>query len=77
MRQVLNQCVGVAVTAAYSFGVTWLIATALKKTVGLRVTAEQEAEGLDVSLHGEQGYALADAAAAARWTPAEPAREVG
>ncbi len=58
VRMVINQLVGVLVVAVYSFGVTWLIATGLKKTVGLRVTPEQEAEGLDVSLHGEQGYAI-------------------
>jgi ammonia channel protein AmtB len=25
-------------------------------TLGLRVTKEQESEGLDVSMHGEEGY---------------------
>jgi ammonia channel protein AmtB len=25
-------------------------------TIGLRVTAEQEREGIDVALHGEEGY---------------------
>ena len=27
-------------------------------TVGLRVTTEEETEGLDLSLHGEEGYTL-------------------
>jgi Amt family ammonium transporter len=29
----------------------------LKKTIGLRVTAEEEIEGLDLLEHGLQGYA--------------------
>ncbi|MCB9527252.1 MAG: ammonium transporter [Myxococcales bacterium] len=58
VKQVVNQAVGVLATAAYSFVVTYLIATLLKKTVGLRVTPDEEADGLDVSLHGEKGYDL-------------------
>lgn len=60
LRIVLNQVVGVLATAAYSFVVTYLIAVILKKTIGLRVTPEEEAEGLDVSLHGEKGYDLVE-----------------
>jgi Amt family ammonium transporter len=31
-----------------------LILKAIDATIGLRVTEEQEREGLDISLHGEQ-----------------------
>ncbi len=35
---------------------TWLLLTLIDVTVGLRVTEEQESEGLDLALHGERGY---------------------
>ncbi len=55
-RLIVNQLVGVLATAAYAFGATWVLATILDKTIGLRVTEAQERAGLDVSLHGAQGY---------------------
>ena len=50
---VLVQAKGVAVTAVYGFSVSYVILTIIDKTMGLRVTEEQEREGLDISLHGE------------------------
>jgi len=50
---VLVQAKGVAVTAVYGFIVSYVILTIIDKTMGLRVTEEQEREGLDISLHGE------------------------
>ena len=35
---------------------TWLIAKLVAKTVGLRPTEEEEAQGLDIADHGEEGY---------------------
>jgi len=35
---------------------TLVILKAVDLTIGLRVSVEQEVEGLDVSLHGEEGY---------------------
>jgi len=43
----------VAVTVVYGFIVSYVILTIIDKTMGLRVTEEQEREGLDISLHGE------------------------
>ena len=37
-------------------GVTWLLLKLIDATLGLRVTEEQESEGLDLALHGERGY---------------------
>jgi Amt family ammonium transporter len=37
----------------YGFAVSYAILIAIDKTLGLRVTEEQEREGLDISLHGE------------------------
>jgi Amt family ammonium transporter len=44
------------VAAAYAFGMTWLLATAVDKTVGLRASAEDEDRGLDLALHAETAY---------------------
>ncbi len=49
----LIQLKGVAVTVVYGFAASFLILTVIDKTIGLRVTEEQEREGLDISLHGE------------------------
>jgi Amt family ammonium transporter len=51
---VLIQLKGVAVTVIYGFVVSWVILKVLDMTMGLRVTEEQEREGLDISLHGER-----------------------
>ncbi|MCB1000730.1 MAG: ammonium transporter [Acidimicrobiales bacterium] len=40
----------------WSFALTFVIMTALKSTVGVRVDEEQEATGLDLALHGETAY---------------------
>jgi Amt family ammonium transporter len=55
-HQLLAQILGVASAFAFvfalSFGTFWLI----KKTYGLRVSAEEEDAGLDISEHGMYGY---------------------
>lgn len=48
------QALGVAVTAGYSLIATWLLLKVLDATLGLRVSEEQEREGLDLALHGER-----------------------
>jgi Amt family ammonium transporter len=37
----------------YGFVVSYAILVVIDKLIGLRVTEEQEREGLDISLHGE------------------------
>jgi ammonium transporter, Amt family len=49
----LIQLKGVAVTVIYGFAASYLILKVIDMTIGLRVTEEQEREGLDISLHGE------------------------
>ena len=49
----LTQLKGVAVTVVYGFAVSFAILKLIDVTIGLRVTEEQEREGLDISLHGE------------------------
>ncbi len=51
-----KQLLGVAVISAFSFGMTWILATALKSVVGFRVNEVEERVGLDISQHGENMY---------------------
>ncbi|HTD73633.1 MAG TPA: ammonium transporter [Steroidobacteraceae bacterium] len=51
--QFLIQLKGVAVTVLYGFAASFIILKVIDMVIGLRVTEEQEREGLDISLHGE------------------------
>lgn len=50
----LTQLWGVGTTLIYGFVVNFIILKVNDMTMGLRVTEEQEREGLDISLHGER-----------------------
>ncbi|MBZ5724183.1 MAG: ammonium transporter [Acidobacteriia bacterium] len=54
--QVLNQAIGCAIAWALAIAGTLVILKVCDMTVGLRVSKDQETEGLDVALHGEEGY---------------------
>ena len=54
--QILNQGIGVAIAWVFAIVGTLVILKIVDATIGLRVTAEQEVEGLDTSLHNEEGY---------------------
>jgi Amt family ammonium transporter len=56
--QVLNQLVGVAIAWVLAAVGTIVILLAVDWAIGLRVTEEQEVQGLDLSQHGEEGYNL-------------------
>ena len=51
---VITQLWGVGTTLIYGFVVSFIILKVIDMTIGLRVTEEQEREGLDISLHGEK-----------------------
>jgi len=55
-HQLLNQFVGVAIAWVLGIVGTLILLTIVDKVVGLRVTEEQEIQGLDLSQHGEEGY---------------------
>jgi Amt family ammonium transporter len=55
--QFLVQAAAAAVSIAFAFGMTFLLARILKATVGLRVSHDEEEVGLDISEHGEPAYA--------------------
>ena len=52
------QFVGAAATIVYSGVLTWIILKVLDAVIGLRVTAAEEEEGLDLALHNERGFSL-------------------
>jgi len=56
--QVLNQLVGVVIAWVLAVVGTLVILKVVDWAVGLRVTEEQEVQGLDLSQHGEEGYNL-------------------
>jgi Amt family ammonium transporter len=56
--QVLVQFYGVLATAAWCSIVTWLLLKVTDAVVGLRVSGDEETEGLDTVLHNEKGYNL-------------------
>ena len=45
-------------TVIYTGVLSFIILKVIDLTMGLRVTEEQESEGLDLSLHDERGYIL-------------------
>jgi Amt family ammonium transporter len=57
--QLLNQFAGVAIAWSISIVGTLVLLFVVDKLVGLRVSAEDEAAGLDLSQHNEEGYDLA------------------
>jgi Amt family ammonium transporter len=58
LGQVVNQAIGCAVAWGLAIVGTLVILKICDAVVGLRVTKEQEVEGLDLSMHGEEGYIL-------------------
>ena len=56
--QVLNQAVGVAISIVLAVVGTFIILKIVDLVIGVRASAEQELEGLDLSMHGEEGYIL-------------------
>jgi ammonium transporter, Amt family len=55
--QLIMQIVMVLIIAAWVTVTAGLVLLGLKKTIGLRVTAEEEVAGLDLLEHGLEGYA--------------------
>ncbi len=54
--QLIKQLIGIGATIAISVVGTFVILKLIDSTIGLRVTTEEEIEGLDYSQHGETGY---------------------
>jgi Amt family ammonium transporter len=54
--QILNQLGGTAIAWGLAIVGTLAILKIVDVTVGLRVTKQQESDGLDLSMHNEEGY---------------------
>ena len=52
--QFLVNAVGAFAALGYAFIATWIIGTAIERTIGLRVSEDEEYVGLDICQHGER-----------------------
>jgi Amt family ammonium transporter len=66
--QLWRQAVGAFAVMIYSFGMTYVIGIILHKTIGFRVSEEDEMTGVDSSEHAETGYDLGTLGAGIRGT---------
>ena len=57
-KQLLIQLAATAVTVAYSFIATYIIYKLVDKIIGVRVTDNDEAMGLDLTQHNERAYTM-------------------
>ncbi|MCE9556791.1 MAG: ammonium transporter [Planctomycetes bacterium] len=51
-----GQLVAIGITWVFSIVVTFILLKLIDATIGLRVTKEDEVQGLDITQHGEEGY---------------------
>ncbi|MGN6501661.1 MAG: ammonium transporter [Pseudolysinimonas sp.] len=61
--QLAVQAIAALAVMLYSFVLAFLIGFVIEKTIGFRVKNEDEIAGIDLVVHGEEGYVLADAKA--------------
>jgi Amt family ammonium transporter len=57
-KQLVLQALACLAAAAYAVVLTLVILKVIDALVGLRVSRDDEREGLDINLHGEEGYVL-------------------
>lgn len=53
----MTQLIGIGAAFVWAFGVAFIVFTVIKMTVGLRVSEEEEMEGVDIGEHGANAYA--------------------
>ena len=56
--QVINQLIGTAIAIALGAVMTFIILKVVDMLIGVRADAREEQAGLDLSMHGEEGYNL-------------------
>ena len=66
IEQLIMQAVLVVIVAAWTVATCFVLFSVLKSVMGLRVSAEEEMAGLDVSEHGGPGISLEDVAVGSR-----------
>ncbi|NKE69317.1 ammonium transporter [Nitrospiraceae bacterium HYJII51-Mn-bac16s-1-B09] len=55
-KLLISQLIGVAAVGAFTFVVSYIIWVAIKATLGVRVSEQEEMEGLDIGEHGNAAY---------------------
>ncbi|MBX3099885.1 MAG: ammonium transporter [Salinibacterium sp.] len=61
--QLLVQAIAALSVLIYSFVIAFVIGFIIEKTIGFRIKNEDEVAGIDLVVHGEEGYVLAEAKA--------------
>jgi Amt family ammonium transporter len=56
VSQLISQAIGGGVAFLWAFGLGVILFTLIKKTIGLRVSSEEELRGLDIGEHGMEAY---------------------
>jgi len=56
VSQLVSQLIGVGAVGAFTFASAFILFFILKSTMGIRVSAEEETEGLDIGEHGNEAY---------------------
>jgi Amt family ammonium transporter len=56
--QLWRQAVAAGAVLVYSFVVSFIIALAIKKTMGIRISPEEEQKGIDAHIHRDSAYEL-------------------
>jgi Amt family ammonium transporter len=56
--QIITQLAGIVAVGLWSAILTWVLLKLVDAVSGMRVTGEEETEGLDTVLHNEKGYNL-------------------
>ncbi len=54
----VKQLIASGAVLGYSFIVTYLIALAIDKTIGFRITTDEEISGIDLAVHAESSYEI-------------------
>jgi Amt family ammonium transporter len=73
LTQLGKQTIAVVAVGAYSFVMTWLIGKAIDKTMGFRITIEDEINGIDTTVHAESGYDFIGGGGGSAFTPSDRA----
>ena len=60
--QLVDQLLAAAAAPAYAFGMTYVLLRVIGAFCPLRSTAREEAQGMDVTYHGEEAYATGEGA---------------
>jgi len=68
-HQMVTQLIACGASMVYAFVLTFGILKLIDAVIGLRVSENDEREGLDAALHGEEGYVFSGSATAAEAPP--------